>query len=767
MYRKVATIWISLVIVLGTIVIVDITLDFIPTVEGTTRYVNTTGSGGAYTSIQAAINAANPGETVYVYSGEYFEGITIGKKINLLGEDRNTTIINASGLGKDTIKITGSDVNVTGFTITKSSGSSGAAGILLENANNCLITNNNVTDNYRIGVRLRYSDGNNISNNIIYDNYYYGMLLGYSSNNTINENIVSDNNRFGIDIAIDSDDNQVTGNIVDNKDENAISIWESDRNYVIGNTILSSEYGISLSKGDSHIVLDNVIESEQECISIYRSEDNYISNNTMVNAGLDLHGWYLSEWNTHYIDTLNMVNGKPLYYLKNQTSGIVPLGAGQVILANCTNVTIENQILLNGTIGILLGYSSYNNITGNNASFNNQCGILLDSSNYNYISGNIANSNDYDGIVIIDSNNNLIESNIINLHDEHGLMIESAFYNKIKDNTISSNLGPGIALYGAWGSNLTGNTMLRNGIILYGDVLDWTTHSIDTSNTVNGKPVYYWKNQTGGTIPPGAGQVIIANSGNITVQNQNITNSTIGIAIGYSYINNIRWNEVSEHTFYGIYLFESDGNNILFNNISSNPEFGMYLRSSKWNNIKRNEVSNNQYGIHLYDSVENNLLINNLSNNIRGISISQSADNYVYHNNFIDNNKGGSDNQYDNFWNYSYPLGGNYWSDYVGNDFFSGPDQNIAGSDGIGDTNFSFDYKKYDNYPLMAPYMAQAPSAPQSLQVSSGDSYIHLSWASPVYEGDSEILGYYVYRNGSIGVYYSLPATQLWFNDMF
>jgi hypothetical protein len=64
MRRKIASIWISLVIVLGTMVLVDTTFDFIPTVEGTTRYVNTTGSGGAYTSIQTAINAANPERSV-------------------------------------------------------------------------------------------------------------------------------------------------------------------------------------------------------------------------------------------------------------------------------------------------------------------------------------------------------------------------------------------------------------------------------------------------------------------------------------------------------------------------------------------------------------------------------------------------------------------------------------------------------------------------------------------------------------------------------
>jgi len=52
------------------------------------------------------------------------------------------------------------------------------------------------------------------------------------------------------------------------------------------------------------------------------------------------------------------VNGKPVYYWKNAECGRIPEGAGQIILANCTNVTIENQNLNNGSIGMLIVFSS-------------------------------------------------------------------------------------------------------------------------------------------------------------------------------------------------------------------------------------------------------------------------------------------------------------------------------------------------------------------------------------------------------------------------
>ena len=60
------------------------------------------GSGpGNYTTIQSAIDDANPGDTIFVYHGIYDEYIPspnqgiviIGKSITLIGEDRDTTII--------------------------------------------------------------------------------------------------------------------------------------------------------------------------------------------------------------------------------------------------------------------------------------------------------------------------------------------------------------------------------------------------------------------------------------------------------------------------------------------------------------------------------------------------------------------------------------------------------------------------------------------------------------------------------------------------
>jgi fibronectin type 3 domain-containing protein len=57
------------------------------------------------------------------------------------------------------------------------------------------------------------------------------------------------------------------------------------------------------------------------------------------------------------------------------------------------------------------------------------------------------------------------------------------------------------------------------------------------------------------------------------------------------------------------------------------------------------------------------------------------------------------------------------------------------------------------------------PSVPQSLQTAVGNRYVLLSWEIPSENGGSEIIGYKIYRNGTVGPYGTVPADQLWFND--
>ena len=60
--------------------------------EPTTWTVDDDGPADFYT-IQGAINAASPGDTIFVYSGTYYENVVVNKTVSLIGENRSNTII--------------------------------------------------------------------------------------------------------------------------------------------------------------------------------------------------------------------------------------------------------------------------------------------------------------------------------------------------------------------------------------------------------------------------------------------------------------------------------------------------------------------------------------------------------------------------------------------------------------------------------------------------------------------------------------------------
>ena len=78
--------------------------------NGKTLYVGGSGSNN-YTKIQDAIDDASDGDTVYVYEGLYVGFIEINCSINLIGEDKNSTIIDGNDTFlKSTIKINNDNV---------------------------------------------------------------------------------------------------------------------------------------------------------------------------------------------------------------------------------------------------------------------------------------------------------------------------------------------------------------------------------------------------------------------------------------------------------------------------------------------------------------------------------------------------------------------------------------------------------------------------------------------------------------------------------
>jgi parallel beta-helix repeat protein len=330
-------------------------------------------------------------------------------------------------------------------------------------------------------------------------------------------------------------------------------------------------------------------------------------------------------------------------------------GKAGIYLYNRQHCNISENKAYGNYYGIYLSSSSNNTLFNNSAS-NNYYGIALSSSSNNNLTGNTVNSNNNNGggIAVEDSSKyNTLTSNTVNSNDWYGIALSSSSNNNLTVNTVNSNDWYGIALSSSSKNTLAGNTMLGNmyNFGVYGSSLSEYTQNIDTSNTVDGKPIYYWVDQKDRQIPCNAGFVGVVNGTNITVRDLTLTNNIQGALFAYtensrienvtanlnvndgiylsSSSNNTLFNNTASNNLCGIGLSSSSNNALTNNTVNSNEEPGIYLDSSSNNTLTDNDVSNNGGGIWLEDSSNNNLTSNTASNNGGGIGLSSSSNNNI------------------------------------------------------------------------------------------------------------------------------------------
>ena len=243
---------------IGTKVIKKSTL---PISNGNTLYVGGSGPGN-YTSIQDAINDANTDSTVFVfaYSSPYYENVVVNKSINLIGENKDTTIIDGNHSG-NCVYVTADYVDISGFTIQNGK----FWGIYLETIFN-RITDNNILNNEDKGIALFYSSGNTIIGNTILNNLYEGINLYRSNYNTINGNTILNNLGDGISLH-ESNRNTITDNIISNN-EDGIRLGLKNGGYSAYNTITGN----------------NITSNKEKGIKLYEYTDiNIIYHNNFIN----------------------------------------------------------------------------------------------------------------------------------------------------------------------------------------------------------------------------------------------------------------------------------------------------------------------------------------------------------------------------------------------------------------------------------------------------------------------------------------------------
>lgn len=185
-----------------------------------------------YASIQQAINNATVGATVLVAPGIYYESLSIGKNISLLGENRETTIIDGAD-SQNVISITSDGVTIGNLTLTKSSARTSDNGIYVDRSRGIFVNDTKIVGTYN-GIYLYLCSSSTFSRNII-TNQTSGVTLVTSNNNVFSGNLISDDSN-GITISY-SNLNMFSGNTLSNNGE-GISISEpSNRNNFYHNNI--------------------------------------------------------------------------------------------------------------------------------------------------------------------------------------------------------------------------------------------------------------------------------------------------------------------------------------------------------------------------------------------------------------------------------------------------------------------------------------------------------------------------------------------------
>jgi parallel beta-helix repeat protein len=373
------------------------------------------------------------------------------------------------------------------------------------------------------------------------------------------------------------------------------------------------------------------------------------------------------------------------------------------------NVTVRNLRIEDflGNCGILLIDTINCHIIRNNLTDNFKGIEMTGGSSRNRIAENHVQNNSA-GMEIYSTNpgsDNVISENEVS-NNHFGIQIKDFINTNISGNKITSNTW-GLGLGVGSGSTARNNIMNDNIYGFRAFNVQAVNVDVDTSNTVNGKPIYYWVNQHDKTVPADACYVALIGCTGITVKNLNLAGNLEGVFLGSTTNSTIASNRISNN-MNGI-TFDASSNNTVTGNIITDNENGISVRWSSLNNaiIGNDITANNETGIYIAESESNSIIGNNVTDSGRGVYTEYCGVNTFHHNNFINNTQ----QWYDiGFTPWPIPLQfsagiwddgkeGNYWSDYE--DKY--PNATELDSSGVWNMPYVLDESNKDNYPLMEP----------------------------------------------------------------
>ena len=450
--------------------------------------------------------------------------------------------------------------------------------------------------------------------------------------------------------------------------------------------------------------------------------------------------------NPYRIEGLNITSFAPkgLIYIENTQAyfqikdnfirGVGGIPNAGIRLRQVRHGTIVHNVVTTCWAGIRLEDSEQNTLSYNTLSNNSEIGIHLEDSEQNMVSSNTVSNTMWAGICLKDSKQNTVSSNTVSNHSKSGIHLGGLEGNALSYSSISTHRDFGIHLGGSegntlshnlvtkydtgiflgrseqnvlasnivsnnsWGgitlglsrlNTLVGNTLSNNGFYVYGDQVEDYIQATVVDNVVNSRPVVYWQNARGGSVPPGAGQVLLVNTTGVEVTGQELSRASIGFLAVFSSNLDIHHNTLSQNNRAGIFLWYSK-NLTMTSNTISNCWTGIFLKKSEHSTLASNTVSNNSWtgiflvtsknatltynnisqntwsGVFLVESKYNDLSNNTVSQNEIGILLGTSVQNTIQWNNFVGNTPKGGSQARDHGTNNI--ITSNYWNDHDNTD---------------------------------------------------------------------------------------------------
>ncbi len=396
------------------------------------------GTWSDFNSIQDAVNVSSKGDLIRVYDGIFPGRVLVNRSLSIVGNG-TATIVNGTTTDMNVVEINVDNIRLSNLNIT-----GGGDGILISSNNN--IIENNTCHGNKMGITCSSSLNNTIQFNTLIENDADGIYLHQSSNNIISDNYIS-NNSGGISVFQNSNMNIISYNRILNHSKFAIiNHYYSNSNRFENNSCYDNNNGFIIRKAYNITFQNNLYTyryysrydwSGHYCnvgFQIWDSEYIIIRNSTLRNGAIEIMGEHLEHWNSHVIDDSNTINRKPVYYWKNRTGGNIPIDASQVILANCTDVTMsEIQITTNNITHYFKNVDSCV-IANLNAIESNAFNLVI----FNGTQITIINCEMARKISVHQSDHVIIQRSTV---IEEGILIYTSDYNKIMNNTFIGKIG--------------------------------------------------------------------------------------------------------------------------------------------------------------------------------------------------------------------------------------------------------------------------------------------------------------------------------------